>query len=243
MKKTLIAVALVGALALAVGVSGFAYAHGNQPPAFPFDGGGRFADRIRGNMGSGELAEYMHDALAKFLGVTPEELTELHESGATMLTLLEERDLTFEELKEKMDDVREAAVADGIIPEGQMGPRFGEGQQGRFNRRGDADRPGGRMKEPLHQEEISSYMHAAIADILAISVEELDALHESGETLQTLLEARGLTLEEFGTLKSEARESAVAAALADGVITQEQADLILDRLANFNGMGARNNCR
>jgi len=39
MKKTLIVLALVGALALAVGVIGYAYAQGNQPP---IERGGRF---------------------------------------------------------------------------------------------------------------------------------------------------------------------------------------------------------
>ena len=44
MKKTLVVLAFVGAFALAVGVSGYAYAHGNQPPENPFDRGRWFAD-------------------------------------------------------------------------------------------------------------------------------------------------------------------------------------------------------
>ncbi len=240
MKKTIITVALIGAFALALGVSGYAYAQGNQPPDFPSERAGRFADRSQSKMDSGNFAVVMHDALAEFLGMTPEELTALHESGTTMQTLLDERGLTFEAFHALMDDVRAAAVADGILPEGKNGSMADRrDHQGDFNRRDGGYRSMNSMQGPLDQEVIAPYMHTALAEILGVSVDDLDALHDSGDTIQTLLDQHGLTLEEFGPLMAEARASAVAAALADGVITQEGADLMLGRLANFDGMGAR----
>ncbi len=106
MKKTFVVLALVGALALAVGVSGYAYAQGNQPPVNPFGHSGRFADRSQGKMAGELLGTYMHDALAEFLDITPDELTALHESGGTMQTLLDEVGLTFEAFRAQMDQIR-----------------------------------------------------------------------------------------------------------------------------------------
>jgi len=250
MKKTSIAVALVGALALAVGVSGFAYAQDNQPPTFPFEHagsfahGGRFAARSQDKMDGGFLAAYMHDALANALGMTPEELTALHESGNTIQTLLQDRGLTFEAFRAEMDDIRAvalaAAEADGMVPQEQAGMMIDRAdRQGGFSRQDGAGRSSKSMPGLLDQEVMAPYMHTALAGILGVSVAELDALHDSGDTIHTFLDASGQTFEEFGTLLLDARASAIAAALADGVITQEQADLMLDRLVNFDGIGPR----
>lgn len=254
MKKILIAVALVGALALAVGVSGFAYAQGNRPPTFPFEHagsfthGGRFAARSQDKMDGGFLAAYMHDALADALGITPEELTALHESGNTIQTLLQDRGLTFEAFRAEMDDIRAAALAaaeaDGVVPQEQARMMVDRADRhGGFYRQGGAGRSSRSMPGPLDQEVMAPYMHTALAGILGVSVAELDALHDSDDTIHTLLDASGQTFEEFGTLMSDARASAIAAALADGVISQEQADLMLDRSVNFAGVGPRHNFR
>ncbi len=237
MKKTFVVLALVGALALAVGVSGYAYAQGNQPPVNPFDHSGRFADRSQGKMGGELLGTYMHDALAEFLGITPDELTALHESGGTMQTLLDEVGLTFEAFRAQMDQIRTAAMAaalaDGAVTQEQVD--LMADRQGGFDRRAGADRSGGMLDGGV----IDSYMHAALAEILGLSIEELDTLHASGETVQTLLTEQGLTFEEIGEKMTAARESALAAAVADGVITQEQADLMGNRNQNGGSRGHR----
>ena len=64
---------------------------------------------------------------------------------------------------------------------------------------------------------------AVLADILGLSVEELEAAKEDG-SLRDLVEASGLTPEEMMTAMQAAHETAVSQAVADGVITQEQAD-------------------
>jgi len=248
MKKTLVVLAFVGALALAVGVSGYAYAQGNQPPENPFGKSGRFAQgdrfadgaRSQGMMDGDLLSTYMHDALAELLGVTPEELTALHESGGTMQTMLDQAGLTFEAFRAQMDEIRTAAMAaalaDGVISQEQIDLMANRAdRQGGFDRQGGADRSGGMMDQGV----IDSYMHAALADILGISVDQLDTLHASGETIQTLLTEQGLTFEEIGEKMTEARESALAAAVADGVITQEQADLMANRNQNGGSRGHR----
>lgn len=72
------------------------------------------------------------------------------------------------------------------------------------------------------------YVEEAIADILGISVEELQAAHEDGVPMETLIEEAGLTPEEFRAALDEATPGIVEQALNDGAITEEQANFILE---------------
>lgn len=88
---------------------------------------------------------------------------------------------------------------------------------------------------PLHD-----VMSAAIADALGISVDELDAAEAEGKTAWDLAQEQGLTQEEFAILMSEARSAALAQAVADGTITQEQVDAMQSYGAGqqFNGFAS-----
>jgi hypothetical protein len=83
--------------------------------------------------------------------------------------------------------------------------------------------PGGGL---LHE-----YMTAAMSEVFGISAEELDAIHESGTIL---FEALDLTVEEFRAKMAEVRQIALEQAAADGVISQDRADWMADRM---NGAG------
>jgi hypothetical protein len=63
-----------------------------------------------------------------------------------------------------------------------------------------------------------------LAEALGMTVEDLQAAYAEGETLSTLLEAQGLDALTVREALVEAYEAALAQAVADGVITQEQAD-------------------
>lgn len=71
---------------------------------------------------------------------------------------------------------------------------------------------------------------AILADVLGVTAAEVSAAKEDG-VLRDLIEASGLTLEEMGAARQTAHEEAVAAAVAAGIITQEQAD----QLQSFPG--------
>ncbi len=88
--------------------------------------------------------------------------------------------------------------------DGQKGPRDGSGL--------------------LHE-----YMAEAMADALGVTVEELQASHDAGEKLYDLALAQGFAAEDIPALMRGAHDAAVEAALADGVITQEQVDLMQSR--------------
>lgn len=73
------------------------------------------------------------------------------------------------------------------------------------------------------------YIHTYLADALGITPEELTARLDSGETFSQIALSLGYDLNTVSTLLQDARSSALASAVADGVITQEQADWLSSR--------------
>jgi hypothetical protein len=87
---------------------------------------------------------------------------------------------------------------------------------------------------PMHET-----MEAAIAEALGLTVEDLEAAHEEGKTAWDIAQEQGITEEEFSTLMFDARSAALEQAVADGTITQEQADWMQSRWDEMkeNGYG------
>lgn len=81
-------------------------------------------------------------------------------------------------------------------------------------------------------------IHEAVADALGITEEELEqAVWEDGKTMWQLAEERGIDPIDVQEAMSEAREAALEQAVQDGVITQDQADWMLSRMASGYGPG------
>jgi len=78
---------------------------------------------------------------------------------------------------------------------------------------------------PMH-----TYMVEAYAQALGLSVEEVQAQFEAGKTLWQIAADQGLSDEEVQSVMIEARTAALNAMVADGVLTQAQADLMLQRM-------------
>jgi hypothetical protein len=112
-------------------------------------------------------------------------------------------------------------------------PRFQMFGRGSFGMRlhAMADRGSGLLHD---------YMHPALAEAFGLTPAELQARIDAGDTLWAIAEEQGLTQDEFWSLKIAAHSQAVKNALADGVITQEQADFMLERIERMGqgGMGA-----
>lgn len=110
---------------------------------------------------------------------------------------------------------------------GPWGPRFGSG-------------PG---TGPLA--EYREVIHQAVADALGISVDEFEQAIEDGQTLADLADEYDVDLADLRSAMEEGRADALAQAVEDGVITQEQADWMSDhpfamrarRLAQCDGDG------
>ncbi len=71
---------------------------------------------------------------------------------------------------------------------------------------------------------LHDYMIAAYAEALNIPVVDLEARLANGESMSQIALSTGLTLAEFRTLMVDVRTQAIEQALADGVLTQAQAD-------------------
>jgi hypothetical protein len=107
---------------------------------------------------------------------------------------------------------------------------FGPGMMG-----GRGQRGGGMMNNGqegfLHDE-----MEAAFDPKLGMSVSDLEARLDNGETMAQVAYSKGITAEQFTTMMTEARAQAVDQAVKDGKLTQAGADWMKQR--SVSGMGA-----
>ena len=86
---------------------------------------------------------------------------------------------------------------------------------------------------PMHE-----YMVKALAEALGIDAVKLETRLESGETAYQIALAQGIAAEDIPALLSAARVKALDAAVAAGVISQEQADWMKTRgFGRGGGMG------
>lgn len=89
----------------------------------------------------------------------------------------------------------------------------------------------------MGQSILHEYMVAAWAEALGLSPEDIQARLDGGETMATIAEEKGLTLDEFRSLMAEVHNNAIDLALADGAITQEQADFMNERMQTMQENG------
>ena len=90
----------------------------------------------------------------------------------------------------------------------------------------------GGVEGPLHD-----YMINAMADALGIAPSDFEARHDAGQTAYQIALDLGISADKIPALLSGARAAALDKAVADGVITQQQADWMKSRGA---GMGTGN---
>lgn len=83
------------------------------------------------------------------------------------------------------------------------------------------------------------YMVDAAANKLGISPDSLQNELSSGKTMWQVAQEQGLTEEQFRSAMAEAAKDAVSKMVADGVITQAQADWMVQRAESMlqNGFG------
>lgn len=118
------------------------------------------------------------------------------------------------------------------------GPGYGSGMMG-----GGYGYGRGMMMRGVRNSGAYGPMHDAMQNALAAGLdltrEELDARIAAGETPAQIAAAQGLSQEEFATIFANARKTAMDKAVADGYLTQQQADWMLTRMA---GRGYAGNC-
>ena len=99
-----------------------------------------------------------------------------------------------------------------------------DGQTGRRGPRGNSE-----LHAYLHSEDVRGQMKSALAEALGVTVEELEAAKENGQSIRDLAEANNVDRETLKAAKDEVMQEVLAQAVVDGVITQEQADQFAER--------------
>lgn len=108
-------------------------------------------------------------------------------------------------------------------------PGYGPGMMGGRGGMMRGDRAG---EGPLHD-----VMVAAFAEVLGLEPADLEARLENGERMWEIAESLGFTPEEFGDLWLEARAAALEQAVAEGLISQEMADWMTERMQQRQAAG------
>lgn len=204
-----------------------------------------FFGRGRGRMGGNGAFVHndeMHEAIADTLAISVEELEEARAEGTPLAALVEELGADMATVREAMQSARQAAInqalAEGVINEGQA--------ERMTNGRGPWRQVSGEGAGPFYGEGPGMHlvdagvMHAAMAEALGISVEELEAALGEGTSLVELAEELGVDVETVRAAMETVRAEAINQALAEGVITEEQAEWLLSRPAFGQGTGPLN---
>jgi hypothetical protein len=85
---------------------------------------------------------------------------------------------------------------------------------------------------PMHE-----YMEAAFAEALGMSEADVEAALAAGTTMWQLAQDKGMSIEDFQKVMTEARAEALKKMVDDGTLTQEQADWMLSRMGGRGGQG------
>jgi len=90
------------------------------------------------------------------------------------------------------------------------------------------------------QVNLSNYMPAAMADVLGLSVEDINAKLASGETLYSIALSLGYTSDQLPALMTSVRDKATELAAAAGVVSADSSSLLLGNQygGNMRGNGA-----
>ncbi|MBP8000736.1 MAG: hypothetical protein KA314_07270 [Chloroflexi bacterium] len=238
---TLFVVALVAAVG-----AGFAAAQSVNTPASPTTGmvpGQMNSPRgsMMGNGGQGMMANGgqgmmangspgfgrgmglidMKSIIAEALGITVEELDTAQAAGQRLPELVAELGLDMDTVQANivagLSEAINQAVTEGTITQEQ------------------ADLMLARLEMRTLAHDLID-MQAIVADALGITVEDLLAAHADGQYLPELVDELGLDLATVQADIQAEREAAINQALADGLITQEQADWLLSH-GGHAGMG------
>lgn len=160
--------------------------------------------------------------VAAALGISVEELQAAHEAGKRLPELVAELGLDMEtvvaDIRTGVEAAIQQAVADGTITQEQ------------------ADRLLQQIEMRVLARELID-MKAIVAEVLGMTVDELEAARADGQTLVDLAAAQGMDRAAMREAVQVEREAVINQALAEGTITQEQADWLLSHPGA--GMGPR----
>ncbi len=255
MKKLFLIFVGVALAAAVLATAGFVYAATEDPPETettedadiftPRGFMGRRDSRMFGLAGGGDgiMGDYMFPSIAEAFGLNEDQVEAFEKVRDTMQGI---RDgFSFDEIQAKMKGAFTSAAGkaldDGAITRDQYDQMLqnmeqrGERDFGPLDRRGM--RPGFGFDEfPLRGGGIiQEYMDSAMAQALNLSIEELQSMKDDGLNMNDYAVEHGMTVEELQNMMKEIHTSALNAAFDDGAITEDQYQMMLERLENSDG--------
>ena len=172
-------------------------------------------------------------ALADALGISADALQQAQDNGQTLFDIAAAHNLTQADVQAAMQAAHEAvinqALADGAITQAQA-----DAMLAHTPGMGGPGGPGGwfgpgRGDPAVHD--------AALADTLGLTVEQFQAERDAGKTLAQIAEEQGVSLDDVQAAMQTAREAEIQQMVADGTITQAQADAMLANTPGIGGPG------
>lgn len=201
---------------------------GAQDGLAPLEDGNGRQGRPQGHHGNGGQNGRFFDraaaseAIANALGITVEELEAALDEGTKLPDLAESLGVDMEVVQAAIEAVRAEAiaqaVADGTITQEQA----------------DAMAERAELRTVIRDIFDRDAMTAVAADVLGMSVEELEAAKADGVRFPELAEEAGIEMSVLADAMEQAKADALETAVADGLITQEQADEIGSREGKGN---------
>lgn len=242
-----IGIATLVVVVAAFGFTALVSAQEGTPPAG--GDGGRHLGQPRSGQGQGpkgwmsEYSDELQAAKAEALGLSVEELDAAKAEGKKLDEIAAEQGVAIEDLQAAMQsaqaDILAQAVADGALTQEEadkiaehMANGRGRGHGSRGKRQG---RGGPEISNPGWIKDYQDDLQSALANVLGLSVEELDAARTEGVKLGEIAAEQGVELEDVKAAMQSAYEDVLAQAVADGALTQEEADAIAEHKAEGNG--------
>jgi uncharacterized protein YidB (DUF937 family) len=191
---------------------------------------------------AGPMHDDMIEAAAGQLGLSVEDLQAKLDSGQTIYDIASAQGLSDAQIQDLMEKAHDAAldamVAAGIFTQEQadamdqhMESTWQNGAGGMMSGF-QGQRPGIGQQGQLYEYRIQAYAQAT-----GLTVEQVETRLNNGETLWQMAESQGMTLEQFRTKLAEAVNNVTQQALADGKITQAQADWLTNWANHFDQSG------
>ncbi|MEG0771962.1 hypothetical protein [Clostridium sp.] len=186
----------------------------------------------------------MDKVLTEKFGITKEEFSAAMESGKSISTLLEEKGVSLEEFKAALIEAQNAGI-DEAVANGKLTVEEGEKIKADMNTRIEENSfesamsfKGGKGNRVHIDIKGVGSIDTVLTEKFGISEEEFTAAMESGKSISTLLQEKGVTSEQFKAALVEVQNGGIDEAVANGKITAEKGEemktKVQERMANFN---------
>lgn len=180
--------------------------------------------RRGGNRGSILTREEKAEVVAGVLGISVDELAEAKEAGADMEELAETYGTTTDAISDAIYSATVAKVNEMVANE-ELTQEEADAILARLELK--------QLYSDIVDEDV---LTQAAADAIGISVEEMEAAKEDG-TLRDIMEENEVTRQDVREAVEDAKNQLIDEALANGEITEEQAEQLRDQGNGRNGRG------